>query len=219
MSLIHPWHTRNNSPFHILTNDDDNDNTVIANNCSPSVPPAVAPSSVLPPSAPPTHQPTTPPPRVQTTQPFIPAITPTAPYSPVHDLHPVPSQKPIHPLSYSKQQTHSLPVVEPDDKRDGTPTTLPSSQPRCSTHLISNRTPCNISCQALYHIINLGFAHAHASSIPCKLIHDQYTGLVIEMEEYCNRLVHPVTKKTITHYRKLIKDPLLRDLWLKAMSK
>jgi len=31
--------------------------------------------------------------------------------------------------------------------------------------------------------------------------------------------VHPVTKETITHYRKLIKDPLLKDLWIKAMSK
>jgi hypothetical protein len=31
--------------------------------------------------------------------------------------------------------------------------------------------------------------------------------------------MHPVTKKTITHYRKLIKDPLLKDLWIKAMSK
>jgi hypothetical protein len=72
--------------------------------------------------------------------------------------------------------------------------------------------PCNISCQALYHIINLVFANAPATLIPCKLIHDQYKGPVIEIEEYCNGLVHPVTKETITHYRKLIKDPLLRDL-------
>jgi hypothetical protein len=106
MPLIHQRHTRNNNPFHILTNDDDKDNTVIANNCSTSVPPTVTPSSappinppmhqtlhrltsqppILPPSAPPTRQPTTPPPRVQTKQPFIPAITPTAPYNPVHDL-------------------------------------------------------------------------------------------------------------------------------------
>jgi hypothetical protein len=28
-----------------------------------------------------------------------------------------------------------------------------------------------------------------------------------------------VTKETITHYRKLIKDPLLKDFWTKAMSK
>jgi hypothetical protein len=190
MPLIHQWHTRKNNLFHILTNDDDDDNTVIANNCSPSVPPTITPSSAPPinplmrqtphrltspppflhPSAPPMHQSTTPPPRVQTTQQFIPAITPTAPYNPVHDLRPVPSQTPIHPLSCTKQQPYSIPIVEPDDEWNGTPT-KPSYQPQCSTHLNSNRTPCNISCQVLYHIINLAFAQTPASSIPCKLIH------------------------------------------------
>ncbi len=126
---------------------------------------------------------------------------------------------PIKPLAHTKQQTHSLHVVEPDNEQDSTLTTRPSSKPQCSTRLIGNRMPYNISCQALYHIINLGFMHAPASSIPCKLIHDQYTGTVVEIEEYCNGVVHPVTKETITHYKKLIKDPLLRDLWLKAMSK
>jgi hypothetical protein len=32
-------------------------------------------------------------------------------------------------------------------------------------------------------------------------------------------MVYPVTKETINHYRKLIKDPLLKDLRLKAMRK
>jgi hypothetical protein len=49
--------------------------------------------------------------------------------------------------------------------------------------------------------------------------HQQYTGPPIDMEEYCYGIVHPVTKKTITQYRNLIKDPLLRNLWIKAMSK
>jgi hypothetical protein len=215
MPLVHQCHKLNNNPFHILTNNDDDDDTVIASNCSPIASPTVKPSSV-PPVNPPTRQapcqqtrpppisppyvsptclPTTPPLRVQAARAFIPAITPAAPHSLVHDLCPVPSQKPIQPLLYTKQQTHSLPVVEPDDERDSTPTTRPSSQPRCSTHLISNRTPCNISQQALYHIINLRFAHAPATTIPCKLIHDQYTGPIIEIEEYCNRVVHSSPKK------------------------
>jgi hypothetical protein len=84
---------------------------------------------------------------------------------------------------------------------------------------MSNRLPCNILCQALYHIINLGFANFPAISISCKLTHNQYTHPVIEIKEYCNGMVQPVTKETITHYRKLIKDPPLKDLWLKAMSK
>jgi hypothetical protein len=49
--------------------------------------------------------------------------------------------------------------------------------------------------------------------------HQQYTGPLIDIEEYCYGVVHPVTKKTITQYRNLIKDPLLKDLWIKAMSK
>jgi hypothetical protein len=49
--------------------------------------------------------------------------------------------------------------------------------------------------------------------------HQQYIGPLINIKEYCYGVVHPVTKKTITHYRNLIKDPLLKDLWIKAMSK
>jgi hypothetical protein len=49
--------------------------------------------------------------------------------------------------------------------------------------------------------------------------HQQYTGPLIDIEEYCYGIVHPVTKKTITLYRNLIKDPLPKDLWIKAMSK
>jgi hypothetical protein len=49
--------------------------------------------------------------------------------------------------------------------------------------------------------------------------HQQYTGPLIDIEEYCYGIVHPVTKKSITNYRNLIKDPLLKDLWIKAMNK
>jgi hypothetical protein len=94
----------------------------------------------------------------------------------------------------------------------------PQDRPACpKAPPVSSATgPPAISCAR--HIY-LGFANAPAISIPQKLTHDQYTGPVIEIEEYCNGVVHPVTKETITHYRNLIKDPLLRDLWLKAMNK
>ena len=97
----------------------------------------------------------------------------------------------------------------------------PSTPPQCSTRLITNRTPCNILCQALYHIIGLGFTNAPANTIPQLLskYHKQYTGPLIDIKEYCYSIVHPVTKETIIHYRNLIKDPLLKDLWIKAMSK
>ncbi len=73
----------------------------------------------------------------------------------------------------------------------------------------------------MYHIIGLGFTNAPANTIPQSLskYHKQYTGPLIDIEENCYGIVHPVTKETITHYRKSIKDPLLKDLWIKAMSK
>jgi hypothetical protein len=75
--------------------------------------------------------------------------------------------------------------------------------------------------QALYHIIGLGFTNALANTIPQLLFkyHKQYTGPLIDIKEFCYSVVHPVTKETITHYNKLIKDPLLEDLWIEAMSK
>ena len=38
-------------------------------------------------------------------------------------------------------------------------------------------------------------------------------------EEVANVVVHPVTKETITKYKKLIDDPLMRLVWSKAMCK
>jgi hypothetical protein len=73
----------------------------------------------------------------------------------------------------------------------------------------------------LYHIISLGFTNAPAYTVPNSLAqhHKQYMGPLIDIEENCYGVVHLVTKETITHDRKLIKDPLLKDLWIKAMSK
>jgi hypothetical protein len=71
----------------------------------------------------------------------------------------------------------------------------------------------------LYHVIGLGFTNAPNITVPRCLAQNQYTQTVIKIEEYCNGVVHHVMKETITHYRKLIKDPLLKDLWFKAMSK
>ena len=41
----------------------------------------------------------------------------------------------------------------------------------------------------------------------------------LALEEVANGVVHPVTKETITKYKQLIEDPLLRDTWAKAMCK
>ena len=39
------------------------------------------------------------------------------------------------------------------------------------------------------------------------------------LEEVANGVVHPVTKETITKYKTLIEDPLLRETWSKVMYK
>ena len=39
----------------------------------------------------------------------------------------------------------------------------------------------------------------------------------IDIEEYANGLVHPVTKEPSTKYKTLIKDQILKDKWTKAM--
>jgi hypothetical protein len=73
----------------------------------------------------------------------------------------------------------------------------------------------------LYHIIGFGFTNAPANTIPQLLFkyHKQHTGPLIDIKECCYGILHSVTKETITQNRKLIKDPLLKDLWIKAMSK
>ncbi len=149
------------------------------------------------------------------------AGTPMVPHIRVHALHPSPSRKPSKPPARTKQTTYSLPIVEPDYEWDDMPTMRPFSLPLCLTWQITNRPRCNISCQVLYHIIGLGFTNAPVNTIPKSLLkhYKLYTDPLIDFEEYCYGIVHPVTKETITHYRKLIKDPLLKDLWIKAMSK
>jgi hypothetical protein len=145
----------------------------------------------------------------------------TTPHVPIHDLHPKRTEKPSKPTARTKPTTYTIPIVEPDDERDEIPTKRPASPPRRSTRLISSRTPGSISRQALYHVIGLGFTNAPANTVPTLLAqhHKQYTGPLIDIEDCCYGVVHPVTKETIIHYRKLIKDPLLKELWLKAMSK
>ena len=39
----------------------------------------------------------------------------------------------------------------------------------------------------------------------------------LDIEEMTCGVVHPVTKETLTKYQQLNHDPLLRDVWMKAM--
>jgi len=41
----------------------------------------------------------------------------------------------------------------------------------------------------------------------------------MNIHEVANGVVHPTTKEKITKNQKLINEPLLRDVWMKAMCK
>jgi hypothetical protein len=47
----------------------------------------------------------------------------------------------------------------------------------------------------------------------------QWTAPIIDIEEHCCGIVHPITKVTITQYKILQHDPDLKHLWVPAMSK
>jgi hypothetical protein len=96
MPLIHQCHTRSNNPFHILTNYDDNDDTVVASNCSPQTPLPSLPTGGLPvntPVHPELHQ--------EASQPA---------------LHPITVHPPPHPVA-------SQPALSPTTKSTKHPTT------------------------------------------------------------------------------------------------
>ena len=42
---------------------------------------------------------------------------------------------------------------------------------------------------------------------------------MIDINEVCNGVIHPVTNETITKYTKLMNDPALKVIWVSAMSK
>jgi hypothetical protein len=107
--------------------------------------------------------------------------------------------------------------VKPDDEQDSTPTTRPPSLPQCSTR--SSSTGHLEISHVRHYIISLTLDLLMPLPSPSLENLPTINIPVIEIEEYCNGVVQPVTKETITHNRKMIKDPLLRDLWLKAMSK
>jgi hypothetical protein len=102
-------------------------------------------------------------------------------------------------------------VIEPNIDRDYAPKTRSTTLPRQSTRLIAPRRPDSISLQAINHVMRLK-AFKVATSL-------QWTGPIIDIEEYCCGVVNPITKETITQYKKLQHDPDLQKIWIPAMSK
>ena len=66
----------------------------------------------------------------------------------------------------------------------------------------------------------MGYTNAPVYTIPRKLEKSKLCITpAIDLEDYCGAVVHPITNETITKYQQLANDPLLRDVWTKAMAK
>ena len=45
------------------------------------------------------------------------------------------------------------------------------------------------------------------------------SGADVNIEHYCTPVIHPVTGKTVTQYKKLKNNPLLKDIWETGLGK
>jgi hypothetical protein len=111
---------------------------------------------------------------------------------------------PWHQGTMSSNRTMTATTSRPDN-----PPCHPGGPPGSSTH--AGLWPGNILLQAIHHVMAL-----EAAKVSAQL---QWTGPLVNIEDYCFGVVHPITKQTITQYHKLQHEPDLKDLWVSAMSK
>ena len=102
-------------------------------------------------------------------------------------------------------------VIEPDTDCPDQPTTQVPTPPWRSTRIIQPCMPGNISIQAMHHVMTLKAIKVATNS--------QWKGPIIDIKELCFGVMHPITKETITQYKKLQHDPNLKVIWVPAMSK
>ena len=138
----------------------------------------------------------------------------------------VPSQPEQHWQSdISKLVTHTVPTpkghspVPIISQEDHIPCQQPRRSPRLNKNTALSHGPAAISQEAVYHICGIGYTNAPDFTVPRHLLKQRSHAPLINLDEVCNGVVHPITKETITKYQKLISDPLLRDVWLKAICK
>jgi hypothetical protein len=81
--------------------------------------------------------------------------------------------------------------------------------------------PCNIKYHALYHVVGTHVDNEFLRFFtPTKLSKQQETFKPkIQLKHTCNGVVHPITQETITKYKTLTNDPLLKEVWTQAMCK
>ena len=89
------------------------------------------------------------------------------------------------------------------------------------TNVCNPTTPLGIKAEALYHLMG---THLENKFLPVFTPHKlEHTPATLQskciLDQVCNGVVHPVTKETITKYKKLANDPLMKGVWTKAMCK
>eukprot|EP00956_Cyclotella_meneghiniana_P042060 scaffold248342_cov55-Cyclotella_meneghiniana.AAC.1 len=89
-----------------------------------------------------------------------------------------------------------------------------------SPQIYSTTNPCNIKSAALYNLMGKHLESEYSNAyMPQKFNNSPFFSSEIALDHVANGVVHPVTKETITKYEKLANDPLLSDVWCKAMCK
>ncbi len=130
------------------------------------------------------------------------------------------------------------PIIEDDN---APPRRTAHEPPRCTAHELSpqkgiatrtrSRVPVARSRLVSRHALNF-FALTAAFSVPPGPIptmfppqpsivrnNDQHTNAQINLAHYANQMVHPVTGKSITSYKKLMNDPATVETWQTAFGK
>ena len=75
-----------------------------------------------------------------------------------------------------------------------------------------------ISKNTVYSVLGNAFLADLPKFVPRTLQNSKLVfTLPPDIEEQCNGVVHLITNETITKYKKMIDEPLLRDVWMEAM--
>ena len=127
------------------------------------------------------------------------------------------------PTEVPTESPPTIPVITQDDEEEtkNEERMQPTRRSRRIQHLnpIEYQSPKQFTTDALYSVIGNEIMTPTLSLFtPYNLQKPTTTvDMPTSLEECANGVVHPVTKETITKYHKLIEEPLLREVWMKAM--
>ena len=115
------------------------------------------------------------------------------------------------------QNTPVKPATQQQNKRQSNITPPTRRSPR--THMRTTNQPTNIAMAAIYHFLGNAIAQQHNYTIPDNIqkLRTETKTESFHLQDVCNGVVHPVTGETITKYRQLANDTILKDTWQKEM--